>query len=158
MNHTNFLVQIRRFLLIFLLLPAPGFLKAQSAKDSVIATVKQFFEAMKNADTAVLKSTLTDNAILQTIKKDGTKTIVGNEDIKAFIDFVGHQKAGDADEQIKIESVNSDGPLATAWTPYQFFYKGKFSHCGINSFQLVRLDAGWKIQYIIDTRKREGCQ
>ena len=140
------------------LLPAPGFLKAQSAKDNVIATVKQFFEAMKNADTAVLKSTLTDNAILQTIKKDGTKTIVGNEDIKAFIDFVGHQKAGDADEQIKIEFVNSDGPLATVWTPYQFFYKGKFSHCGINSFQLVRLDAGWKIQYIIDTRKREGCQ
>ena len=83
---------------------------------------------------------------------------MGNEDIKAFIDFVGHQKAGDADEQIKIESVNSDGPLATVWTTYQFFYKGKFSHCGINSFQLVRLDAGWKIQYIIDTRKREGCQ
>jgi hypothetical protein len=149
---------MRRLIFIFFFLPAPGFLKAQSAKDSVIATVKQFFEAMKNADTAVLKSTLTDNAILQTIKKDGTKTIVGNEDIKAFIDFVGHQKAGDADEQIKIESVNSDGPLATVWTPYQFFYKGQFSHCGVNSFQLVRLDAGWKIQYIIDTRKREGCQ
>src|SRR6188474_2275386 len=114
MNHTNFLLQMRRVLLIFLFFPAPFFLKAQSAKDSVIATVKQFFEAMKNADTAVLKNTLTDNAILQTIKKDGTKTIVENEDIKAFIDFVGHQKAGDADEQIKIESVNSDGSLATA--------------------------------------------
>jgi hypothetical protein len=42
--------------------------------------------------------------------------------------------------------------MATVWTPYTFYYKGQYSHKGINSFQLVKLKEGWKIQYLIDTR------
>ncbi|MEO6722529.1 MAG: hypothetical protein ABIN67_19320 [Ferruginibacter sp.] len=149
---------MKRLISILLLINFAGFANAQSAKDSIVSTINQFFTAMKNADTVLLKSTLTPNALLQTIQKEGGKTIVENEEIAAFIDFLSHQKAGDADERIKIEAVNSDGVLATVWTPYQFYYKGKFSHCGVNSFQLVRGDSGWKIHYIIDTRKKEGCQ
>jgi hypothetical protein len=63
-----------------------------------------------------------------------------------------------ADERITFETIKIDGPLAVAWTPYKFYYEGKFSHCGVNSFQLVRLNGAWKIQYLIDTRRRTGCQ
>jgi hypothetical protein len=28
----------------------------------------------------------------------------------------------------------------------------------VNSFQLIKLDGKWKISYIIDTRKKEGCE
>jgi hypothetical protein len=48
--------------------------------------------------------------------------------------------------------------MATAWTPYNFYFNGKFSHCGVNNFVLVKQDNGWKIQYIIDTRRRQGCK
>jgi len=44
--------------------------------------------------------------------------------------------------------------LATAFTPYQFYYNGKQNHCGANAFTLVRIDGAWKIQSIIDTRRK----
>jgi hypothetical protein len=47
--------------------------------------------------------------------------------------------------------------MAAVWTPYNFYYNGQFSHCGVNSFQVIRFKDGWKIQYIIDTRRRTGC-
>ena len=148
---------MKKLLCIFLLLNIMIFAEAQSAKDSVTTTIRKFFEGMKNADTALLRSTLSRTAILQTIKDKGGEITVGDEKISGFIGFVSQLKAGDADEQIKVETVSVDGPLATAWTSYQFFYKGKFSHCGVNSFQLVRIENQWKIQYIIDTRRKEGC-
>ena len=79
------------------------------------------------------------------------------EKIDEFISFVGKESPGNADERIKVEMIKIEATLATVWTPYQFYYKGKFSHCGVNSFQLVRLNGQWKIQYIIDTRKKAGC-
>lgn len=123
------------------------------------AVINKMFEAMKNADTVSLRSVFADSAILQTITRNKeAKVIVRNESIAEFIEIIGKETKGNADEQIVFETVKTDGPLAMAWTPYKFYYKGKFSHCGVNSFQLVKLNGEWKIQYIIDTRRRMGCE
>ena len=113
---------------------------------------------MKNADGAALTTCFADSVIFQTItrNKEG-KTIVRNEDASGFAASVSNAKPGSLDEQIEFEEVKTDGPLAIAWTPYKFYFEGKFSHCGVNSFQLVRFNGEWKIQYIIDTRRRDGC-
>ena len=132
---------------------------AQSAEDSVKAAVNQLFEGMKNADASLVSASFSDSAILQTIGrgKEG-QVIIRNEQVKSFADFVSKQKKGAADERISFETIRIDGPLAVVWTPYKFYYEGKFSHCGVNSFQLVRIDNQWKIQYLIDTRRRQGCE
>lgn len=130
---------------------------AQSAEDSVLVTVNQLFEAMRKADTVLLKNCFSENAVMQTIKENKSGVNVINEKIDEFISFVGKESPGNADERIKVEMVKIDANLATVWTPYQFYYKGKFSHCGVNSFQLVKLNGLWKIQYIIDTRRTTGC-
>jgi hypothetical protein len=135
------------------------YLLAQSTEDSVKAAINMLFEGMRNADASMVNSSFSDNAILQTItrNKEG-KTVVRNELVKDFAEFVSKQKKGAADERINFETIKIDEPLANAWTPYKFYYEGKFSHCGVNSFQLVRIDGQWKIQYIIDTRKKQGCE
>lgn len=130
---------------------------AQSARDSVIAAVNMLFEAMKKADTFLLKNCFSANAVLQTMKDDKGVIKVIDERVTDFIDFVGKETPGSADERIVVETVKIDGPMAIVWTPYKFYYKGKFSHCGVNSFQLTRINDVWKIQYIIDTRRKEGC-
>lgn len=145
-------------LLIALFLNVATILKAQTGRDSVMATINRFFEGMKKADTGLLKSTLSNSAILQTIVDEKGVIKVKDEKISEFISFVGQQTPGDTDEQIEIGTVNIDGPLASVWTPYKFYYKSKFSHCGVNSFQLVKFSNEWKIQFIIDTRKRVGCK
>jgi len=133
-------------------------INAQSARDSVMTTINNLFEGMKKADTVLLKNCFAPVAVMQTIQENKGTIKVSNESVADFIAFVGKETAGAADEQILFETISIDGTLAAVWAPYKFYYKGKFSHCGVNSFQLVRLNSGWKIQYIIDTRKKEGCQ
>src|SRR5688572_22884513 len=118
-------------LLTVVLSTNPG--RAQDAKDSVKAVINKMFAAMKSADGSALKSCFSDSTIFQTIvrNKEG-KTIVRTEDAKGFAESVSKAKPGSLDEQIEFETVEIDGPLAIAWTPYKFYYEGKFSHCGVN--------------------------
>ena len=149
---------MKYLLCLFFFINSSIAVNAQSTRDSVIASVNNLFETMKKADTVLLKNFFSPNAVLQTIKDDKGVVKVIDEKVNEFIEFVGKETVGSADEQIVVETVKIDGPLALVWAPYKFYYKGKFSHCGVNSFQLVRLNTGWKIQYIIDTRRKAGCQ
>lgn len=149
--------QILVFLTAVLLLSVKS--DAQSATDSVKAVINQLFVGMKNADSGLIRSAFSDNAILQTISvsKDGVVKVI-DEEVSEFAKSIKQIPKGAADEQITFETIKIDGPLAIAWTPYKFYYNGKFSHCGVNSFQLVKQNNEWKIQYIIDTRRRQGCE
>jgi hypothetical protein len=133
-------------------------IKAQSADDSVRSAVNQLFTAMKNADSALLASSFADSAILQTVVDKNGKVEVKTEAIADFASQVGKMEKNILDERIQFDVIKIDGALAIVWAPYQFYYKGKFSHCGADSFQLIRINGKWKIQYLIDTRRREGCQ
>ena len=62
------------------------------------------------------------------------------------------------DERVEFERVLIDANLASVWAPYEFYLGGTFSHCGYDSFQLVKLDEGWKIAHVIDTRRKEKCK
>lgn len=117
--------------------------------------VRNLFLGMKNADPELVKTAFADNAVLQTVTKDGS---VKSDSIEEFIGTVSKFKQGDLDERIMIEAVHTDGNLASVFTPYSFYLKGKLSHCGANSFQLVKQNNEWKIQYIIDTRRKENCK
>jgi Domain of unknown function (DUF4440) len=132
---------------------------AQPTEDSVKAVINDLFAGMRNADPVLLRSAFADSAVLQTISRNKAgKMFVATENVGGLADFVGHLKKDSADERIQFETIKIDGPLALVWTPYNFYHNGKFSHCGVNSFQLVRFDGVWKIQYLIDTRRRTGCK
>ncbi|ANF51834.1 hypothetical protein A0O34_15535 [Chryseobacterium glaciei] len=127
----------------------------QSKNQDVEKPIRNLFLAMKNADPELLKTVFSDAAILQTITKDGT---VKTDNIPDFISSISKVSKDDLDERITIEAIHIDGNLASVFTPYQFYYKGKFLHCGANSFQLVKQNNIWKIQYLIDTRRKENCE
>ena len=134
------------------------FSDAQTTVDSVKAVVNQLFAGMKNSDALMVESAFADSAILQSVgrSKEG-KIMIENEKVSDFAKLIGGLKKGAADEQIVFESIKIDGPLAMVWAPYKFYFEDKFSHCGIDSFQLVLLDGQWKIQYLVDTRRKQPC-
>jgi len=37
------------------------------------------------------------------------------------------------------------GPVAMVWLPYDFYQDGKWSHCGVDVFTLLKTDGGWRI-------------
>jgi hypothetical protein len=137
---------------------SPVLVTAQTTEDSVKAAVNKLFTGMKNSDAEMLKQSFADSAVLQTISRNKEGVMfVRNEKVDDFAKSISGLPKGAADERISFETIKIDGPLAIAWTPYTFYYEGKLSHCGVNSFQLVRLNGVWKIQYLIDTRRRQGC-
>ena len=132
---------------------------SQTTEDSVKLVIGNLFTAMRNSDSGALVNCFSDSAIMQTIAKDKSgATIIKSEQVIDFVLAIKFATKGSLDEQISFDVVKIDGPLAIAWTPYKFYFGGKFHHCGVNSFQLVRMKAGWKIQYIIDTRRTQGCE
>ena len=142
-------------LIIVLLTP---YSDAQTTEDSVKAVVNQLFRGMKNSDAAMILSAFTDSAILQSVGKNKEGRVeVENAKVNDFAKSVNGLKKGVADEQIVFESIKIDGPLAMVWAPYKFYFDGKFSHCGVDSFQLVLVNGEWKIQYLIDTRRKTPC-
>lgn len=117
--------------------------------------IRNLFLGMKNADSELVKSAFAENAVLQTITKEGT---VKSDSIQDFVASVSKFSKGDLDERIVVDAVHTDGDLASVFAPYTFYFKGKLSHCGANSFQLVKQNNEWKIQYIIDTRRKDNCK
>ncbi len=144
-----------------ILLVIPAFFSLQKAtaqkEDKAIkAVINQFFEGMQKGDTTLLKDACTEAPVLQTFRvdKDGNRSVL-TEDFHEFVQFIGNSNQNKLDERIVFAAIHAEKMLASVWTPYRFFLNGKLSHCGTNSFQLVKTTAGWKIQYIIDTRRKE---
>jgi len=143
------------FLILCLLFTLPAL--AQSGDEaSVRAAITQMFTGMNKADSVALKPLFAPGARLQTVINKAGSVSVKEDVIAGFITSVGRAKAGSLDERLGTYTVQIDGDLATAFTPYQFYYDGQQRHCGANAFTLVRLGGTWKIQNIIDTR--HPCQ
>lgn len=150
---------MKQFLIFLTFIILSIAIKAQTAEDSIKIVISKLFDGMKNSDAALLKTAFADSAILQTISRDQQgKTIIENDKVEDFAGIISKMPKGDADERIVYDVIKVDGPLAIVWAPYKFYYKGVFSHCGIDSFQLVKINGEWKIQYLIDTRKKKGCE
>ncbi|MEJ2163003.1 MAG: hypothetical protein P8X60_06715 [Robiginitalea sp.] len=60
-------------------------------------------------------------------------------------------------ERLLDYQIQTDGAMAHAWTPYEFYLQGKLHHCGVNSFQLFHDGEGWRIIYLVDTRRVADC-
>lgn len=140
---------------------APGNIQAQSsnAEQEAIEVVKKTFDAMRTRDTATIRS-LFDTAarLVTTASRDG-QPVVRSTKMSDFIKRVASAPPTDTlIETIYDTEVRVDGNLATVWTGYDFHVNSRFSHCGVDAFQLVRTNEGWKIVAIADTQRREGCK
>ena len=147
---------MKYFLLLLTIITVKA--NGQSAEETVKKPINQLFEGMRTSDSNMIKSAFAPQAFLQTVarNKEG-KTVVHSTSVQDFVAAVSKPHADVYDERITFDLIRIDGNLAIAWTPYKFYIGDKFSHCGVNSFQLVQLDGVWKIQYIIDTRRRDNC-
>ncbi|MFN0173649.1 MAG: nuclear transport factor 2 family protein [Saprospiraceae bacterium] len=133
--------------------------KPENPEKAIKAVINRFFDGLEKGDTTLLKSSCTETMLLQTYTTDKEgKMQVYTEELADFLAMIGSPSTDKYDERIKFEAIHAEKSLASVWTPYSFYINGKRSHCGTNSFQLVKTADGWKIQYIIDTRRKQGCE
>ncbi len=131
----------------------------ENQETKVRQTIETFFKGFHTKDTLLIKETVSKEIIVQSIgaDKDG-KATVRTEDFSRFLNSIASiPDSVDFQEKIQSFNIQTDGTMANAWTPYEFWYNGTLSHCGVNSFQLFKNGSDWQIIYLIDTRRREDC-
>lgn len=121
--------------------------------------IKNFFEAFHAQDTIALRTFAHPNTKLQSVSIDEAgNTKLTTDDYSKFLKGIAAIPADATfEERIHEYRVEQNEPLATVTTPYIFYFNEKLSHCGVNSFELVRFNGEWKIVYLIDTRIKEDC-
>lgn len=130
---------------------------SESPEDEVEQLIIDFFEAMRSSNGDLMSSYLFEGATLHTVVSSDNGSRLQQTDIQAFLSSVSETEAGSLDEQLTFIGARADGNLATAWMGYRFYNSGEFSHCGVNSMNLIRQESGWKIFSIVDTRRTDGC-
>ncbi len=130
--------------------------KADDAKDAM-RVVNTIFAEMANHNPPAIAALFTTEATLTAIikNKEGKSAIrifSGETFSKNFA-----ENRGPIREDMYAPEVKIYGDLAMVWGRYVFFSNGKISHCGVNSFHLVRTDTGWKIASISSTMEPQGC-
>ena len=136
---------------------AAGMSNAESADEEIRDVIEQLFDAMRQSDGDAVESLFTEGAILQTVRSSGGENTLSKTPIEMFASSVESSEPGQLDEHIHSVSIHVDGGLATAWMHYTFYYNGSFSHCGVNTINLLETVKGWKIFSIADTRRQQGC-
>lgn len=142
------------------LAPAAAFAQqtpAANEEAAVAAAVRRLFDGMRAADSAMVRAAFHPEATLRTVAVRQGQTMTRTDQLQGFVTAVGTPHDQVWDERISDLQIRIDGPLATAWMNYTFYAGATKSHCGVNSFELVKMADGWKITHIADTRRREGC-
>ncbi len=142
---------MKNILLLLLLFSFSG--QAQNAE--VQKTIETFFEGFHAKDTVKIKSTCSEKLILQSILESPKGNKFSEESPKEFyVSMATIPPEVQFEERILSYNIQVDGTMAHAWTPYEFYINGKLSHKGVNAFTLFKDTSGWKIVYLIDTRKK----
>jgi len=133
--------------------------KIGDARSQVRKVVEIFFEGFHKQDSSLILSTVAPGIALQTTSRDSQgKTRFSTEDFSKFVQSIVSIPDSIAyEERLTSFSIQVNQGLANAWVGYEFWVNGEFSHCGVNSFQMVNFDGHWKIVHLIDTRGKEDC-
>ena len=132
---------------------------AQKADDSrdALAVVNKLWAEMTASNPAGIVALHNPGAqLVALIKNKEGKTAIHNLTADAFSKNFA-EKRGELKEDMYAPEVKIYGDLAMVWGRYVFFVDGQVKHCGVNSFHLVRTDAGWKIGGIASTIEPAGC-
>jgi hypothetical protein len=115
--------------------------------DDAAAVTDMLFTAMRSKNADGIRAVFIPEGQLVAIDKprDGkglSKTRVFTAD--AFAKMIAGAP-GDFIEKMPEKDAKISGDMAMVSGRYTFYVGDKFSHCGTNTFHLVRTEAGWKI-------------
>ena len=123
----------------------------------ILETVQKFFDSIEFRDRQLLESILVPNSLNISAREldDGEAqfNVMSYDEVVSALTRPGRN----AKERSWDETVLIQGNIAVVWTPYDFHVDGVFSHCGIDSFQLIKQDGQWLISNSSWTLETENC-
>jgi hypothetical protein len=150
----------RLILLAFLLISSFSFSQVPGDQKRAKGLIENFFEAFHAKDSSELKSFAHPEIKMQSVAIDAEgNTTLSTEEYSAFIKSIASiPKSTKFEEKLHGFEIKMNGMIANVSTPYSFYVNDELSHCGVNTFQLMKSNDEWKIIYLVDTRSKSGCK
>jgi len=130
--------------------------KVDPAKEA-LAVVTRLFEAMQARDADGIRATFVSDGQLAIAQERDGQTTVRTLTAEAFAKSISEGKGVYRERMYKPEALVT-GDLVTVRGRYGFYVDDRFSHCGMNSFHLMRTQQGWKIVNAASTLEFDGCE
>lgn len=153
---------MRKVLAAVLLVCVPSLAAGQTVppgdREAVVAAVQKFVDAMAAGDIAGIRAVTVPEGRFFSLREGAPgeppslRTFTNQES--------ADQLAADKRkllERIWNPEVKIQGAIAVVWTPYDFWIDGKFSHCGVDAFNLIKTADGWKLAGGLYTVEATGC-
>jgi len=126
-------------------------------KKAVADVVEQLFAKMAAAEPEAIRALQTPQSqIVAVARGKDKKNHVQTYSAETFSKFFTNKDAK-IEERMHSTKTEIDGDLAMYWGRYVFFAGGKLSHCGLNTFHLVRTEGVWKIAGAASTIDPDSC-
>lgn len=151
---------MKKYTIVLSLLLSLGLSAQTNEEMAVQQTIEDFFIGFHAQDSMKIKATVSEGVIMQRVSEneDGIGELRTDDFHKFLKGIVSIPKDRKFEEKISSYDIKIDGAMANAWTGFEFWMDGKLSHCGVNSFQLYNDGNGWKIFYLVDVGRKEGCE
>jgi len=129
---------------------------APDEEAAVLATIDRFFEAMAARDMATFAALqMPDGMTYSQAMREGQWMLLrrtNQQMIKAHAEGSSAVAETYWDPTVMIRD-----PIAVVWAPYEFRRNGEVSHCGVDVFNLLKIDGKWVIGNAMWTVEPEAC-
>jgi len=152
---------MKKSLFVFaLILSFPSIAQQDAEGLAIMQPIVRLFKGMNLGDSALVRSAFAKEITMVSVSKDkaGNQVVRRESSLAGFLKAVGTPHPEPWSEPIWDAHIEVDGTFAQVWTRYAFYVGKKFSHCGVDAFQLVKYGDDWKIIHLADTRQTTGCE
>lgn len=122
---------------------------AQTAADErthVVAVADSALAAISRTDFVAFTNFMLDSAVTFSSREVDGKSSVS---FRTRMQQRAIQTSSKYTERGFRPEVQISGPLASVWMRYDFYVDGKFSHCGVDAFTMLKSDGRWRIATLV---------
>lgn len=151
---------MRKLFLLFLSLfafAAPAAATPAQDRREILSVVQQLFDALAaRSPERIMALVVPEGTITAHAARNGTARMRAQR----WQEWAQGLREGNEtlEEVMHAPQVRIRGNMASVWTEYSFRRDGRFSHCGVDLFDMARVDGRWRIVNLSYTRETEGCR
>ncbi len=131
--------------------PLADYRPSSAQKAEVVATLQRLFDALETGDESLLRTVVDPSVVMHFAETRDGKTTFGSATLDGLAGRITSSEVP-LIERMWDPTVVVNGPLATIWTPYDFYAGETFSHCGVDVASVMNTAQGWRIVALSWTR------
>lgn len=143
-------------LALFLLTPLARAQSTEADSKAVLAVADTVLLALSNGDSKTLARLTLDSAV---IGGAGLRNGVESLSLRSWGQYINRTGAATFNERGFGATARVQDRVAQVWMPYDLYLGDKWSHCGVDTFTLMKRDGRWRVAALVYTIEQPpACQ